>query len=244
MRGDELVPEEVADERGEGVAGDLFAGAVETDDAAGGIEDGDEGADGVEDGGDEVALDGEGLLDAGADAGIALHEADAGVELEAVDDLFGEGGERAFLFLGKGVGGRILHEETADGDAGGGDERGAGVEAEGAAGDHDAVGTVVGVVTGVGDFEHFGLAEGKLAGHAAARKAGGAGADARLDFEAVWQDERNALGHGGIADFGGEGGDFEDGWIGRGAAELVFLKSDVTAPLLNPGPGWAYSTLW
>src|SRR5947209_19625709 len=70
--GDELVPQIAADEGGEVVSGGGFAGAVEADDASGGIEDCDEGVDGVEDGGDEVALDGEGGLDALAGAGHAL----------------------------------------------------------------------------------------------------------------------------------------------------------------------------
>ena len=80
--GDELVPGVAADEGGEVVAGGGLAGAVEADDAAGGVEDGDQGVDGVEDGGDEVALDGEGGLDALAGAGAAVHLALA-VELES-----------------------------------------------------------------------------------------------------------------------------------------------------------------
>ena len=87
---DQLVPGVAADEGGEVVAGGDLAGAVEADDAAGGIEDGDQRADGVEDGGDEVALDGEGGLDALAGAGGAIHLANAAVELEAVDDLAAE----------------------------------------------------------------------------------------------------------------------------------------------------------
>ncbi len=90
VAGDELVPGVAADEGGEVVSGGDLAGAVEADDAAGGIEDGDEGADGVEDGGDEVALDGEGGFDALTGAGGAVHLADAAVELEAGDDLAAE----------------------------------------------------------------------------------------------------------------------------------------------------------
>ncbi len=43
---DELVPEIAANERGEVVSGGGLAGAVEADDAAGGVEDGDESVDG------------------------------------------------------------------------------------------------------------------------------------------------------------------------------------------------------
>ncbi len=62
--GDELVPEVAADEGGEVVSGGGFAGAIEADDAACGVEDGDQCVDGVEDGGDEVAFDDEGGFDA------------------------------------------------------------------------------------------------------------------------------------------------------------------------------------
>ena len=131
VAGDELVPGVAADEGGEVVSGGELAGAVEADDAAGGIEDGDEGADGVEDGGDEVALDGEGGLDALAGAGGAVYLADAGVELEAIDDLSAENGEGVGLGWGEGAGGGVEYEEGADADSVGGGEGGAGVEAEG-----------------------------------------------------------------------------------------------------------------
>ncbi len=90
--GDELVPEIAADEGGEVVSAGGLAGAVEADDAAGGVEYRDEGVDGVEHGGDEVALDGEGGLDALAGAGGSLHEADGGGELDRGHGLAGKDG--------------------------------------------------------------------------------------------------------------------------------------------------------
>ncbi len=142
--GDELVPEIAADEGGEVVSGGGLAGAVEADDAAGGVEDGDQGVDGVEHGGDEVALDGEGGLDALAGAGDALHLAQCVAELDGGHGLAAEDGEGLHLEGGEAAGGLVEDEEGADADAGGRDQRGAGVEAEGAAGEEMPLGAKAG----------------------------------------------------------------------------------------------------
>ena len=112
--GDELVPEIAADEGGEVVSGGGLAGAVEADDAAGGVEYGDQGVDGVEHGGDEVALDDEGGLDALAGAGDAVHLAQRVVELDGGHGLAAEHGEGLHLEGGEPAGGRVQHEERAD----------------------------------------------------------------------------------------------------------------------------------
>ena len=91
--GDELVPEIAADQGGEVVSGGGLAGAVEANDAAGGVEDGDQCVDGVEHGGDEVALDDEGGFDALAGAGNALHLAQGVVEFDRGHGLAAEHGE-------------------------------------------------------------------------------------------------------------------------------------------------------
>ena len=135
--GDEFVPEIAADEGGEVVSGGGLAGAVEADDAAGGVEDGDEGVDGVEDGGDEVALDGEGGLDALAGAGDALHHAQGAVEFDGGHGLAAEHGEGLRLRRGESSRGCVEYEERAEAHSAGGDQRGAGIEAEGAAGERD-----------------------------------------------------------------------------------------------------------
>ncbi len=148
VAGDELVPRVAADEGGEVVARGDLAGAVEANDSACGVEDGDEGTDGVEDGGDEVALDGEGGLDALAGAGGAIHLTDAAVELEAGDDLAAEDAEGAGLFLGQPAGCAVEDEKRADVDTAGRGEGSSGVEAIEASFDEDAVGGEVGVVCG------------------------------------------------------------------------------------------------
>ena len=165
--GDESVPGVAADKGGELVSGGDLAGAVEADDAPGGIEDGNEGTNGVEDGGDEVALYGEGGLDALTGAGGAIHLEDAAVELEASDDLAAEDTEGVGLLGGETTGGGIEDEERADADAAGSGEGSSGVEAVGAAFDVDAVGGEVGVVAGVLDLVDGIAEDGGLAGQAA-----------------------------------------------------------------------------
>ena len=201
-----------------------LAGAIEADDAAGGVEDYDEGAYGVEDGGDEVALDGEGGLDALAGAGGTVYLADAGVEFEAVNDLTAENGEGFGLGCGESASGCVEDEEGAYTDAVGGGEGGTGVEAEGGIAEDDAFGGVVGVLAGVADLVDGVAEDGGLAGGAAERGLDEVEAYVGLEPDAVGADEGDG-GDGGVADLGGEAGDVVEDGIGRRVEDLVVGES-------------------
>ncbi len=126
----ETLPEGAADEFAEGEAGYDFAGAIEADDAASGIEDEDEGADSVQSRVDEVAFDGEGLLDAAFGADIAFQSEEEGILIQTRGDLASDESQRFALRRSEGA--RLLineAEETGDFAAGGGDG-GGGVEAD------------------------------------------------------------------------------------------------------------------
>ena len=218
--GDEFVPEIAADEGGEVVAGGGLAGAVEADDAAGGVEHGDQGVDGVEHGGDEVALDDEGGLDALAGTGDAVHLAQGVAELDGGHRLPAEHGEGLHLEGSEPARGRVQHEERADADSGGRDQRGAGIEAEGAAGEEDPSGSEGRMVAGIGDFVDILGAE---------RRGNRQSAEREFDLgDAVTAGDADAIGGGqgdsgdrGAADPGGKLGEVVNCWIGRGVEDLI-----------------------
>ena len=137
--GDELVPQIAADQGGEVVAGGGLAGAVEADDAAGGVEDGDQGVDGVEHGGDEVAFDGEGGLDALAGARDARPS--GGSAWLSSMEVMAWRPSTLSDWVWKGVSRRVGASRTKSAPMrtpDWRDERRAGVEAEGAAGEGDS----------------------------------------------------------------------------------------------------------
>ncbi len=152
--GDELVPEVTSDQGGEVVSRGGLAGAIEADDAAGGVEDGDQGVDGVQHGGDEVALDGERGLDSLAGAGHALHLAQGVAELDGGHRLPPQHGEGLRLKGGEPSRRRVEDKERANAHPGGRDQRSVGIEAEGAAAEQDPIRREGGVFGGVGDLVH------------------------------------------------------------------------------------------
>ncbi len=117
LAGNELVPGIAADKRGEVISGCGLAGAVEADDAAGGVEDDHQCAYGIKDGGDEVTFDGEGRFDSLAGTSADIDLTISGVELEAGDDLTAENRESAALRDGECARRNIEDQECADADS-------------------------------------------------------------------------------------------------------------------------------
>ena len=120
-----------------------LAGAVEADDAAGGVEDDDQGVDRVKHRGDEVAFDGECGLDALARAGDAVHLADR-VFSSRRSMTWRPSTERALALVGVSRAGGRRERRGRRWHAVGGGQRCAGVEAEGEVSEDDALGGELG----------------------------------------------------------------------------------------------------
>ena len=232
--GDDAVPGVASDQGGKVVSAGGLAGAVEADDASGGVVDSDQRSDRVEDGGDEVALDGEGGFDPVAGGGGAIHLADAGFEFELLDDLAGEGSEGSELGFAEASADGIEDAEAADDDSGGGDEGGSGKEAVLAAAEEDS-GAAGRVEAGVGDLVDLVGCEGFFETDGPAGDGVGGDAEGGVDVEVAGGGEDDR-GNRGVGDLGGEATDVLKGWIGWRAEDAVLFEGLQTGGFV-PGIG-------
>ena len=200
--GDELVPEGPSDQAGEVVSAGSLAGAIEADDAAGGVEDGDQGVNGIKHGGYEVALHGECGLDALAGAGNALHLAQGMAKFDRGHRLPPQHGEGMQLKGGEPARGDVEDKERSDAHPGGRDERSVGIKVEGAASQEDPSRSEGGMLRGVGNLVYALAAQRRHSGQTAKGQLGLADAAAGVDPDSVGGGEGDP-GDGGVADLCG-----------------------------------------
>ena len=172
--------------------------------------------------GGEAADGGELLaLDESGDGALVLEEVEAG--FDEGHDLAGEGFEAGDLEGGEVAGLGIDDADGAEDVAVGGDDGGAGVEADvGIAGDEGVVGEA-GILLGVGNDEGAGGGEGVGAEALGARGMGEVDADFGLEPLAVFIDEGDE-GDGGAAEDGGEGGGVVELWLGERVEDGVTVE--------------------